>query len=285
MSNHYDAHGFLLQPSPQWLPYFGNQRRFVPYVLELLEGLGADPGDTFFETNAGSHAISWHANKSMGLRTTANDLGLYSASIGRALSDPSTGASLLLAARGAALIEEFGYQPPMDAQPNGALVDKWGEFLMAESRSNPNREDALVTRGNLFEVIRHVGEGGDFVYCDFAWPWKDGSATEEYTVTSDSLSLLLGDEDAPDFRVVSGRRILNDVVEYLDLAVERFKWVILSNQSSNYPTPEVLEPHMAAAGHVPVISRRLTVPAEYVDDLGKEPAFTEYQYVFEGHVR
>lgn len=277
------ANGFLLNPSPAWFPYFGNQRRFVPYVLELLEGLGARPGDTMFETNAGSHAISWHVNKHLGMKTTANDLGLYSCSIGRSLSEKEHDGSLNLvtAATGAALLEEFGYQPPADATADKDLIAKWTAFIRQESASNPNRKNYTVTRGDLFEVIHHVGPT-KFVYCDFAWPWRDGSATKEYTVTSDTLSRALGDLDAPDFKVASGRRILDDVVRYLDIATDRFEWVILSNQSSNYPTPEVLEPHLRACGYTPAISRRLTVPAEYVDDLGKDPEFTEYQYVFRG---
>jgi len=271
--------GFLLEPSPTWLPYFGNQRRFVPYVLELLQGLGARPSDTFYETNAGSHAISWHVNKLLGLTTFANDLGAYSYAIGSALSGFDRDSRT--AALGAALIEEYGYLVPADAPtPNSETIAKWIRFLREESATNENRRRTNVLRGDLFELL--PSWSGDFIYCDFAWPWKDGSFTEEYEVTGDTLSLHLGDETETQFRMASSRRILQDVLEYLDLARERFRFVILSNQSSNYPTPEVLEPHMRAAGHVPIISRRLSVPAEYVDDLGKDPVFTEYQYVFEG---
>lgn len=264
----------LLSPSPKWLPYFGNQRRFVPFVKELLVGLGAKEGQSFFETNAGSHAIGYHVNKELGLQVKANDLGFYSFCIGRALSGDKD--ATVVAAKGAALIEQYGYNPPLFSEPDPFLMSKWGHFLDEQSIT----KNYTTQRMNLFEAIR--SEKGQFIYCDFAWPWRDGTATEEYETTVDTLGTILGDKTTTTFKVANGRRILSDVISYLDIARKNFKFVILSNQSSNYPTPEVLEPHMRACGHTPIISRRQTVPAEYVDDLGKDPFFTEYQYVFEG---
>jgi hypothetical protein len=264
---------YLLQPSPPWFPYFGNQRRFAPYVLELLVGLGAEEGDTLFETNAGSHAISYAAATKMGLHCIANDLGYYSASIGRALT--GDGASALIAARGAALIEMQGYNPTSDLV-HMATMEKWVDFI----EDLPKVRNYVPLRGDLFEMMEQ--DSAKFIYCDFAWPWKDGTATKEYETSSDTLGTLLGDEHKTTFKVASARRILRDVITFLDQARKRYEFVILSNQSSNYPTPEVIEAHMRACGHVPIISRRLTVPAEHVDDLGKEPFFTEFQYVFEG---
>lgn len=264
----------LLNPSPLWLPYFGNQRRFVPFVKELLVGLGAKEGDKFFETNAGSHAISYHMATELGLHPTANDLGYYSQQIGKALT--GDGQSIIVAATGAALIEEHGYQPPFGARFDDRLFSKWTDFLVNQEKP----ESYQVIRGDLFQTLNQ--HSGKFIYCDFAWPWRDGSATEEYTVTADTLGILLGDQNSPTFKMASGRRILDDVIRFLDAARQRYEFVILSNQSSNYPTPEVLEAHMRACGHTPIISRRQTVPAEFVDDLGKDPNFTEYQYVFEG---
>jgi hypothetical protein len=267
----------LLKPSPLWFPYFGNQRRFVPFVSELLVGLGAKEGDTLFETNAGSHAISYHVAHELGLRPISNDLGCYSHHIGLALSGDVEAA--LIAAKGAALIEAYGYNPESGRVADKELVDKWLAFISQQ----PKLPGYRAIRGNLFETLKN--HTGKFIYCDFAWPWKDGSYTQEYETTADTLGQLLGDTAVTEFKVASARRILQDVVEYLDEARQRYEFVILSNQSSNYPIPEVLEAHMKACGHTPIISRRQTVPAEYVDDLGKDPFFTEYQYVFEGFTK
>lgn len=264
----------LLQPSPLWFPYFGNQRRFVPFVKELLIGLGAKEGDTLFETNAGSHAISYHMALELGMRPIANDLGFYSHHIGLALHGEK--ASALIAATGAALIEEHGYNPGPGSVASKTAIDKWVDFINQQEKVS----EYSSIRGNLFDTLKQ--NKGKFIYCDFAWPWKDGSYTQEYETTADTLGRILGDEAITEFKVASARRILQDVIEYIDEARQRYEFVILSNQSSNYPVPEVLESHMKACGHTPSISRRQTVPAEYVDDLGKDPFFTEYQYVFEG---
>jgi hypothetical protein len=266
----------LLTQSPAWFPYFGNQKRFTPFVLELLQGLGARPGQTFYETNAGSHAISYAVATQLGLKPTANDLGAYSCAIGRALCGDTKAAAT--AALGAALIETHGYNPPADASVDHERVAAWLDFIYLQPKVM--EANYQVTRGNLFENM--LSATGDFIYCDFAWPWRDGSYTAEYETTADTLGSLLGDEVACTFQVASARRILEDVVCFLDEAQHRFKFIILSNQSSNYPTPEVLETHMRACGHVPIVSRRQTVPAEYVDDLGKDTEFTEFQYVFKG---
>lgn len=264
----------LLQASPIWFPYFGNQRRFVPFVKELLVGLGAKEGDVLFETNAGSHAISYHLATELGLHPIANDLGFYSYNIGLAISSNNSVAASITA-KGAALIEQYGYNPTSDSA-DATIISKWMSMILLMQKA----ENYKVIRGNLFETLKQ--HSGKFIYCDFAWPWKDGTYTKEYEVTADTFSTMLGDKTVTTFQVASARRILQDVIEYLDEARKRYEFVILSNQSSNYPIPEVLEAHMKACGHVPIISRRQTVPAEYVDDLGKDPFFTEYQYVFEG---
>lgn len=266
----------LLQSSPVWFPYFGNQKRFTPFVMELLKGLGAKEGDTLFETNAGSHAISYSAALELGMKPIANDLGFYSCAIGDALRGDQKGS--VIAARGAALIETYGYNPPSSAIVKDDLYEKWMSFIHDAPKVDPARY--TVSRGDLFKTA--PAHKGDFIYCDFAWPWRDGSYTEEYEYSSDKLGALLGDETPCEFKVASARRILDDVVKYLDMARQNYRFVILSNQSSNYPPPEVLEAHMLACGHECIISRRQTVPAEYLDDLGKAKYFTEYQYVFEG---
>ena len=190
----------LLQPSPMWFPYFGNQRRFVPYVKELLIGLGAKEGDSIFETNAGSHAISYHLATELGMRPIANDLGFYSYHIGRALSyrNPE---SVNIAAKGAALIEEHGYNPSPGSEAPDYLVDKWINFIHEQTLAN----NYTLVRGNLFETLdRHNAK---FIYCDFAWPWKDGSYTQEYEITADTLGALLGDETPCSFEIANARRI------------------------------------------------------------------------------
>ena len=266
----------LLQPAPKWFPYFGNQKRFTPFVKELLVGLGAREGDTFFETNAGSHAVSYDMATALGVIPTANDLGFYSYSIGLVLTGNYSAEHD--AAMCAALIDQQGYNPTNSCDYSPEAYNDWRDFIDMLPKLPVGAYN--VQRGDLFKTLKE--SSGDFIYCDFAWPWRDGSYTAEYATTADTLGALCGDPAVMLFSMANARRILQDVVQYLDDARKRYRFVILSNQSSNYPTPEVLEAHMRACGHEPIISRRLTVPAEHVDNLGKDTTFTEFQYVFKG---
>jgi len=273
-----NVNGYLLQPPPQWVPYFGNQHRAVPYVLELLRGLGAQSGDSLFEANAGSHAVSWNANKELGMVTLANDMSFYSIAIGESLQ--GTPAYLTTAATGAALLDEFGGQIPDKGDPSPASVEKWSAFLQTEATTNLNRRNHHVTRAGMFEMADQVE--GRFAYCNFDWPHREGTPRSDRMHAIHVLNQRLGDPGAVESAAPSGRQILDDVLKFLDMAVPRFEFVILSNQSSNYPPPEVLETHLQACGHVPIVARRLVIPNGLTDDRGSDPFFTEYQYVFKG---
>lgn len=244
---------WLLQPSPEWPPYFGNQRRFVPFIVELLNGLGAGPGWELHETNAGSHAVALAAH-SLGVRTLANDLGEYSYCLGQALYGYG-GAYLPRAAR---LAAEFCN----DAAQEG----RWLGWLRSHRYQPP--AGSRVVRGDWRDFV--AGQSGaDILYVDFAWPWVTGEATAEYERTSGGT-------------VPTARSVLTDVLRLLETARPKYRFLVLSNQSSNFPPASVLEPCLTAWGHRPFLTRTLTVPAEQVDNLGRAAEFTEYQYVFRG---
>lgn len=274
--------GYLIQPSPFWPPYFGNQKRFAPYVAELFRGLGLKPGDTYYETNAGSHAVACAA-RAHGLSTHVNDAGAYSQALGNALYGDES--YRRRAAVGAAVLEKWGYDlegfDPSSMAPGDDRVEAWERSLsdLRASCAAPGVPFS-IRRGDLWDFVQEC-PGGDVLYTDFAWPWRDGRATGEYEVTADKLSAYL-DGSAPAFRMSTARQIMGDVVRLLDMARPKFKWVVLSNQPSNFPPPEVIEPTMQACGHAWAVARRLSLPAEDVDNRGLHTEFTEYQYVFEG---
>ena len=62
------------------------------------------------------------------------------------------------------------------------------------------------------------------------------------------------------------------------------KYVLLSNQSSNYPTPELLEVALLKNNLNYEIRHTMLTDAEYEDNLGKETFFREYLYVIRGDV-
>ncbi len=266
----------MVRSSGIWPPYFGNQKRFAPYVMELLHGIGMTPGNSLYETNAGSHAIAYEARLNQ-YQTHTNDIGVYSQAIGYCLYGDLSEYMMSKAFLGAALLEQYGYDLK-GAVPTGVSpmrLSHWRRIFM--SFRQQSAQPWSITQGNLWDFIKH--QEGDALYVDFAWPWRDGRSTEEYTSSADTLTKLLTGEDV-ELTMPSGRQILQEVIQLLDIARKRFTWTILSNQSACFPTPEVLEPYLLACGHQWQIARRLSVPAEDVDNRGLTTEFTEYQYVF-----
>ncbi len=168
---------WMLESSSIWPPYFGNQKRFAPYVMELLHGLGMTPGNALYETNAGSHAIAYEARRNR-FQTHTNDIGVYSEALGHCLYGDMSGATLSRALLGAALLEQYGYDlkgaVPADVSPQ--RLSHWRQILLS-LRLHECGQPWSITRGNLWDFIEH--QEGDAIYVDFAWPWRDGRSTDE----------------------------------------------------------------------------------------------------------
>ena len=67
------------------------------------------------------------------------------------------------------------------------------------------------------------------------------------------------------------------------MAQDVSKYVLLSNQSSNFPTPELLEVELLKNG-LNYQRDTMTTDSEYEDNLGKETFFREYLYIIKGKV-
>ena len=78
--------------------------------------------------------------------------------------------------------------------------------------------------------------------------------------------------------------VIDNVIKAVKEAKKVSKYVLLSNQSSNYPTPEVLEVSLLKNGLNYDIRHTMLTDAEYEDNLGKEAFFREYLYVIRGDI-
>lgn len=310
--------GYLRERKSKWLPYFGNQWRFRDFAAEAIKGLRGDLrpcATTVVETNAGSHAISYYLNH-LGYNTVASDISFYSQVVGLALYRDSAQSLLCpppnrgvmqkvfgckvaeladhfastfrtpeqIASLGAAMIDCFGYEVDLksgelSAEDFRRSIQNWLKWFQEKQRSYNSGGKHLIYRADLEDIIST--KLGDILYIDFAWPWKDGRSTEEYEVMIDRVSSCLLQKDL-EMKMWGKEVILDRVQAVLTTALRSYKFVILSNQSSNYPTPEVLEPKLAEWGLPMIAARRLTMPAEEVDNRGLDPWFTEYQYIFQG---
>ena len=78
--------------------------------------------------------------------------------------------------------------------------------------------------------------------------------------------------------------VIGNVIKAVKEAKKVSKYVLLSNQSSNYPTPELLEVALLKNNLNYEIRHTMLTDAEYEDNLGKETFFREYLYVIRGDV-
>ncbi len=82
---------------------------------------------------------------------------------------------------------------------------------------------------------------GDIMYCDFAWPWRDGRPVIEYSFPL-KIAALLTQKDPENTWYWNGDTILPGVGDFLESALPRFKFIIVNTQSSNKPDgPELLQ--------------------------------------------
>lgn len=80
---------------------------------------------------------------------------------------------------------------------------------------------------------------GDIMYCDFAWPWRDGRPVKEYSFPLKIASLLTQQEQTNTW-YWTGDTILGGVNDFLANTLPRFKFIIVNTQSSNFPNGEEL---------------------------------------------
>jgi len=83
---------------------------------------------------------------------------------------------------------------------------------------------------------------GSVLYCDFDWPWSDGRETEVYTwYIEDISSIIFGDKIQPNISYWTKHNIKKELLGIIKLSLEKFEYMFLSTQSSNYPHIEVLK--------------------------------------------
>ena len=123
----------------------------------------------------------------------------------------------------------------------------------------------------------------DVMFMDFAWPWRDGTKTEEYDTTANVFSSIIG-EEVKNIKIWDKSNVLIEVIKAVKMAQKVSKYVLLSNQSSNYPTPEILEVELLKNG-LNYERHTMTTSSEYEDNLGKESFFREYLYIIKGEIK
>lgn len=280
------------------LPYFGRQSRFFDFFDACVSPLMSE-GGIYAETNSGSNSNIYKFAKK-GYKVIVNDISIYSNSIAMATMSNEKPSKVNLtnswlddynnsyfnrAALFAGLIDTYGYNPKVPEKLNDELknnIEKYKNHL--ESIKKNNVEAYKIYNLDLFQYLKKLKEENivvDVMFMDFAWPWRDGNLTEEYDTTANVFADILS-EDRMKVTIWDKNNVLEEVIKAVKEAQKVAKYVLLSNQSSNFPTPELLEVELLKNGINYEIRHTMLTDAEYEDDLGKCEFFREYLYVIGG---
>lgn len=283
------------------IEYFGQQSRFFNFfemiVDDLLHGKGI-----YAETNSGSNGNAFMYAKK-GYQVITNDASEYSYSVANAImsdnvptefnckyewlnkySDSYIGRASVFAS----VVELYGYNAEIPSEINSELEEKINEYISYFTKIN-NEKVRLFKSYNedLFNYLRKLREENinvDIMFMDFAWPWRDGSKTEEYNTTANIYSNVFEKSKISNIEIWDKENVIDNVIKAVKEAKKVSKYVLLSNQSSNYPTPELLEVALLQSGLNYDIRHTMLTDAEYEDNLGKESFFREYLYVIRGDI-
>lgn len=280
------------------LPYFGRQSRFYEFFEACVEPLMSKHG-IYAETNSGSNSNIYKFAKK-GYKVIANDISIYSNSIAKAVLSDLTPTNINLtnnwldkyktsyidrAALFGGLIDMYGYNPNIPDKLNDELEEKINRYRKHLKKiKNNNIKAHKIYNLDLFDYLKQLKKDNivvDVMFMDFAWPWRDGNLTEEYDTTANVFADVLKEAHTP-VKIWDKTNVITEVIKAVKEAQKVSKYVLLSNQSSNFPTPELLEVSLLKNNIHYEIRHTMLTDAEYEDDLGKSDFFREYLYVIKG---
>lgn len=103
---------------------------------------------------------------------------------------------------------------------------------------------------DFLKIVNDYRGTQSFIYYDFAWPWKgkigisntevNVSKCSEYSVPGSMISSILKNEYIPSYDFWTHLNTYQKVEEILDLSFQKFDYVLLNTQSTNYPDHENL---------------------------------------------
>jgi len=281
------------------IEYFGQQSRFFNFFEMIVDGLLNGEG-VYAETNSGSNGNAFMYAKK-GYKVITNDISEYSYSVAKALmSDDKPNSSaykynwlqkyndsyIKRAAVFASVVELYGYNAEIPVETNKELekkIDEYTNYFEKENqkgvRSYKSYNEDLY---NYLKLLQDEKIKVDVMFMDFAWPWRDGTKTEEYNTTANIYSGVFDNSDKSNIEIWDKENVIDNVIKAVKEAKKVSKYVLLSNQSSNFPTPELLEVALLKNDLNYEIRHTMLTDAEYEDNLGKESFFREYLYVIRG---
>lgn len=284
------------------IEYFGHQGRFYKFFNDVISPLMSEDG-IYAETNSGS--INNIFRFAENYKVIVNDAGEYSNSVAKAIltddvphfDDINCSAADWLkdyadsyikrAAVFSAIVKLYGYNATIPKELTEELEHKINYYIQHfKHLSKFNRRALAVFNDDLFTYLDKLYTSQtkiDVMFMDFAWPWREqGEKTEEYETTANGLTNIFHKVRETPIEIWDKTNVLDRVYSAIMKAKKVSKYVLLSNQSSNYPDPETLEVMLAEKGIKYLERHTMTTQAEYEDNLGRKDFFREYLYVIPG---
>ncbi len=284
------------------IEYFGQQSRFFEFFDKCISPLIKE-GGIYAETNSGSNANAFMFARK-GYKVIINDASEYSNSIARAIMSQDipkfnkklnikwlndyNDSYLKRAAVFAANISLYGYNSRIPEKLTEELkltIEHYYNHL--NRRKKENVKAYRIFNEDLFQYFKKLRQEKivvDVMFMDFAWPWReDGSKTEEYDNTANNLSNIFEINRTKQIDIWDKTNVIKNVIKAIKEAQKVSKYVLLSNQSSNFPTPELLEVELLKNKIHYEMRHTMLTKAEYEDNLGKADFFREYLYVIKGY--
>ena len=283
------------------IQYFGQQSRFYSFFENIVDGLLHGEG-IYAETNSGSN-INAYMYAKKGYKVITNDISEYSFCVANAIMsnklpinfsvkyrwlDRYSDSYVNRAAVFASIVDMYGYNADIPKELDEKLQIKIEEYIKYFADINANKVRAYKSYNEeLFCYLKKLYDENiqvDIMFMDFAWPWRDGNMTEEYNTTANIYNNIFEKNKNSNIGIWDKNNVIDNVIKAVKEAKKISKYVLLSNQSSNYPTPELLEVALLKNNLNYEIRHTMLTDAEYEDNLGKETFFREYLYVIRGDI-
>ena len=281
------------------IEYFGQQSRFFDFFEKIIDDLLHGNG-IYAETNSGSNVNAFMYAKK-GYKVITNDVSEYSYSIANAIMSDNNPLNfgckydwlkkysksyIERASVFASIVELYGYNAKIPDKLDIELENKISYYIKYFKKINNKKIRAYkLYNDNLFDYLKklqHENIKADVMFMDFAWPWRDGNKTDEYDTTANVYNNVFEKSKLSSIKIWDKDNVIDNVIKAVKEAKKVSKYVLLSNQSSNYPTPEILEVALLKNKLNYEIRHTMLTDAEYEDNLGKEIFFREYLYVIKG---
>ena len=282
------------------MPYFGKQARYFEFFRDCITPF-LPPNGVYAETNSGSISNAFEFAK-LGYRVIVNDISEYSDAIANAVFNNArmivgntvckykwleeySSNYLDRASIFAGNISINGYNAPIPTVSNRMLLERAKAYKEQLSIIRAKGIKAyMIFNEELFDYMQlliNIGQVVDVLFMDFAWPWRNGSETDEYNTTANILSGVFNGKNV-NIRMWSKRDVIGNVIRAVKMAQKIAKYIFLSDQSSNYPTPELLEVSLLSHGIYYEARHTMLTKATIEDNLLTSSFFREYLYVIKG---